>query len=71
MTWYTYEEEHKDFEQDPRSFEQRLKGHVSFSLDVHEPPKIDLEVEAKRKKGLAYKIKEKIRNVKGNTRELF
>jgi hypothetical protein len=39
-------------------------------LDVDEPPKIDISVEVK-KKDFVYKIKEKIINVKGNTRELF
>lgn len=71
MTWFTYDDQHRDFEHDPQDLEQKLKGPVSFSLDVDEPPKVDLDVEIKKKKSFAYKIKEKIINVKGNTRELF
>jgi hypothetical protein len=72
MMWSTYDDDqHRDFEHDPGEFEQKLKGPVSFSLDVDGPPKIDLSVEVKKKKGFVYKIKEKIINVKGNTRELF
>lgn len=71
MMWSTYDDQHRDFEHDPADLEQKLKGPVSFSLDIDEPPKIDLNVDVKKKKGFVYKIKEKIINVKGNTRELF
>ena len=71
MMWSTYDDQHRDFEHSPEDFEQKLKGPVSFSLDIDEPPKIGLDVEVKKKKGFAYKIKEKIINVKGNTRGLF
>jgi len=69
--WSTYDDQHRDFEHDSADLEQKLKGPVSFSLDIDEPPKIGLDVEVKKKKGFVYKIKEKIINVKGNTRELF
>lgn len=71
MTWFTYEDEHRDFENDPRDFEQKLKGPVSFSLDMEEPPKVDLSIEVKKNRGFVYKIKQKIKDVKGNTRKLF
>lgn len=71
MTWFTYEDEHRDFENDPRDSEQKLKGPVSFSLDMEEPPKVDLNVETKKNRGFVYKIKDKVKHVKGNTRKLF
>ena len=70
MTWSTYDDKHRDLEHDQSDLQQKLKGSVSFSLDIDEPPKIGIDVEVK-KKGFVYKIKEKIINVKGNTRELF
>lgn len=71
MMWSTYDDQHYDFEHDQSDLQQKLKGPVSFSLDIDEPPRIGMDVEIRKKKGFAYKIKEKIINVKGNTRELF
>jgi hypothetical protein len=69
--WFTYENEHRDFEQDPRDSQQKLKGSVSFSLDMDNPPNIGLEIEIKKKRIPSYKIKERKKDVKGNSGKLF
>ena len=69
--WFTYEQEHRDLEIDPKDSKQTLKGPVSFSLDVDDPPEITMEVSIKKKRASSYKIKEKTKNVKGNAGKLF
>jgi hypothetical protein len=69
---YTFnEQEHKDFELDKNNLVQKLKGDVSFFVSDMEVPLVDMEIDPKRKKTIAYKIREKIINVKGTTRKLF
>lgn len=69
--WSIYEDEHRDFEQDPSDSEQKLKGSISFNLIADEPPKVDLEIEISKKKGFVYKIKQKVKDVKRNPGKLF
>lgn len=71
MTWFTYEDEHRDFEDIDSNSEQKLKGPVSFTVGDNEPPKVDLQVEIKKRTSILYKIKEKVTNARGNTRKLF
>jgi hypothetical protein len=71
MTWFTYDDEHRDFEHDPRDFEQKFKGSVPLPLSIEEPPRIDLEVNVEKKKGFIYKIKEKVKDVKRGPGKLF
>jgi len=69
--WFTYDQEHRDFEQDPKDSKQALKGSVSFSVGVEDPPGITLEVNVKKRRSSSYKIKEKKNDVKGNPGKLF
>lgn len=69
--WFTYEDEHRDFEQDPRDHEQKLKGSVSFNLSIDDPPRLDLEVEIEKKRGFVYKIKQRVKDAKRNSGKLF
>ena len=71
MMWFTYDDDHRDFECDQMDSGQKLKGDVTFSLDSDGPPKVDLEMTMKKKEGFVYKIKEKVLNVKGKSRKLF
>lgn len=69
--WFTYDDEHRDFEIDPKDHEQKLKGSVSFELNIEEPPTVSLDVEVSKKKGFVYKIKQKVKDVKRNPGKLF
>jgi hypothetical protein len=71
MTWFTYDDEHRDFDHDPRDFEQKLKGPVSLPFSMEDPPKIDLEINVEKKKGFIYKIKQKVKDVKRGPGKLF
>lgn len=71
MTWFTYDDEHRDFETDTGESSQKLKGSVSFSVEVEGPPEVKMHVDERKKKGLIYKIRERARNVKRDTRKLF
>jgi hypothetical protein len=71
MTWFTYDDQHRDFENDPSDSSQKLKGPVSFSIEMDGPPDVRLEVQEKKKKGFVYKIRERVKDVKRDTRKLF
>lgn len=71
MTWFTYDDEHRDFEHDPRDHEQKFKGSVSLPFSMEEPPKVDLEINVTKKKGFIYKIKQRVKDVKRGPGKLF
>lgn len=69
---YTFDDsDHRDFEIDPDEEKQKLKGSIAFSMKEEEPPVVQLQIDPKKKKGISYKIRERIINVKGSTRKLF
>jgi hypothetical protein len=71
MMSFTYDDQHRDFEPNDNEHKQKLKGPVSLSVGIDQPPPIDIIFTERKKEKIVHKIKEKVRNDKRATRKLF